>query len=502
MMNVFIQNKQYSDQIKYVFNTISFILGIKIIYRDSLDELSGTKDELSIVYGSSAFEIQEASCNLNHYILIKESGKLFGTDYLKTGSIPSKVCKYKPSGSEDRITDIISIYNDGELYIKRGEGKNTIKTNIDIISDVFFMLTRYEEVVNKEFVEKDQHDRFPARESLAYKNDFLHRPVVNEHVELLWSWIDSFSLGYRKRNWWGQKAFGVCLSHDVDHILKNGNLVAACRHTLAIIFRFHNCKKAFHYIKNYFQNRRDYTKDPYWTFNYIVRLEKEYNLNSSFYFMASAASDPDIRYDIHDRRVRELISELEAHGCEVGYHGSLRSYNNKKIMDAEKKSLDGIVSNKPYGCRQHYMKYQIPFTWRYQQQSGILYDTTLSYAEHEGFRCGMCFPYKPYDIIEDKVLDIWEIPLIIMEGTLQSTMYRNLPPEEGLKRIKNMIETAKRHQGVFSILWHNSSFDYNWEGWGYVFEETMKYLVKSNCLSLSGRECIEHITCIQGNSLF
>ena len=31
------------------------------------------------------------------------------------------------------------------------------------------MLTRYEEVVKKELVEKDTHDRFPAKESMAYK---------------------------------------------------------------------------------------------------------------------------------------------------------------------------------------------------------------------------------------------------------------------------------------------------------------------------------------------
>ena len=209
--------------------------------------------------------------------------------------------------------------------------------------------------------------------------------------------------------------------------------------------------------------------------------------------MSASASDPDTRYDINDIRIKELISELESYGCEVGYHGGLRSYNNKKIMEAEKKRLDVIVSNRPYGCRQHYLKFQIPLTWSYQQQSGILYDTTLSYAEQVGFRCGICFPYKPFDLIAGKVLDIWEIPLIIMEGTLQSEMYQNLSPEEGLMRIKSIIETVKSFKGVFSILWHNSSFDYNWEGWAYVFEETMNYLEKSNCISLSGREMIEYI---------
>lgn len=494
MVHVFIQNKKYANQIQYVFNTIFFILGIKCIYADTFSELTGTGEALSIVYCSSEFELMESSGSFNNMILIKDSGKLFGNDYLKTHSIPLKTGRYSSCVTEKVASDIISIYNDGErLYICRDEGKNNIKTNIDIISDIFFMLTRYEEFVRTDYVKKDRYDRFPAKETLAYRDNFLLRPVVNEHIELLWSWIESFSAGYERLNWWGQKAFAACLSHDVDHILKNGNLSAACRHALAIILRFGNFKKAFDYLRNYFKNKCDYKKDPYWTFNYILNIEKEHNFSSSFYFMASEASDPDFRYDINDERVSELIYELGACGCEVGYHGSLRSFNNKKIMEKEKKRLDGIVCNSRYGCRQHYLKFQIPFTWRYQQQSGILYDTTLSFAENEGFRCGICFPYKPYDILEDKVLDIWEVPLIVMEGTLQSTMYGNLLPEEGLKRIKSIIEKVKSYKGVFTLLWHNSSFDYNWEGWSRVFEETVKYLGESNCYGLPGRELIDHI---------
>lgn len=496
MIHVFIQNKKYANQIQYVFNTIFFILGIKCIYVESFKELTGNRDTLSIVYCSSESELTGASGSVNHLILIKDSGKLFGTDYLKTGSIPLKTCRYSSCDTEWVASDIISIYNDGEpLFICRDEGKNIIKTNMDIISDAFFMLTRYEEFVNTDYVKKDRYDRFPAMEALAYRDNFLHRPVVNEHIELLWSWIESFSAGYERKNWWGQKAFAACLSHDVDHVLKNGNLLDACRHTLAIVIRFGKFKKAFDYLGNYFKNKCDYKKDPYWTFNYILNIEREYGFHSSFYFMASGASDPDFRYDINDGRVRKLIDELEANGCEVGYHGSLHSFNNKKMMEEGKNRLDGIVRKKRYGCRQHYLKFQIPFTWRYQQQSGILYDTTLSFAEYEGFRCGICFPYKPYDILEDKLLDIWEIPLIIMEGTLQCTMYGNLLPEDGLIRIKNIIDEVKRYKGIFTLLWHNSSFDYNWEGWSRVFEETMGYLGESNCLGLPGRELIEHIGC-------
>lgn len=493
MIYILINNNEYLTQIKYAFDTMFFCLGIQCMYQRSFSETSGNVDDIHIVYCSCEFETMDFPDTMGHWIFIKDSRRLFGDDYLKSGSIPQNTSRYVAKDEFAYDSDgIISIYNDDRpLYIKFEEGEKIIKTNIDIISDIFFMLTRYEEVVAADIIRKDKYDRFPASESLAYKNNFIYRPIVNEHIELFWSWIESFSLGFKRLKRWGKKAFAACISHDVDHVLKNKNLIAALKHTLAAFIKLKSFKKAINYLKNYFQNIGDYTKDPYWIFNYLIDIEKKYKFNSSFYFMASEASDPDYRYGINDIIVRDLINKLEDCGCEIGYHGSILSHNDKALMYIEKTRLDCIVREKRYGCRQHYLKFQIPVTWRYQSDLGILYDTTLSFADHEGFRCGMCLPFKPFDILEGKILDIWEIPLLIMEGTLQSPMYRNLSPEDALINIINMIETVKRHNGVFSVLWHNSSFDYNWEGWSTVFEATMGYLGNSGCAGLTGREIIE-----------
>ena len=50
-------------------------------------------------------------------------------------------------------------------FIKNGDD---IHLNLDIFGSIFFMLTRYEELVVKE---RDQHDRFSAYFSHAYKNN-------------------------------------------------------------------------------------------------------------------------------------------------------------------------------------------------------------------------------------------------------------------------------------------------------------------------------------------
>jgi len=130
----------------------------------------------------------------------------------------------------------------GDIRSPVVQSENLIETNIDIIASSFFMLSRYEEVIVDE---KDQYDRFPATASVAYKEDFLTRPIVNEYIDLLWGWIDSFQLGFKRRVFWGGKDFAVLLTHDVDtiqrfrwwrpplrsasHLLKAGQIGKAAR---------------------------------------------------------------------------------------------------------------------------------------------------------------------------------------------------------------------------------------------------------------------------------
>ena len=53
----------------------------------------------------------------------------------------------------------------------------------DLFATSFFMLTRWEEIAS---LSHDVHGRFPAEESLAWKQGFLNRPVVNEWADWLW----------------------------------------------------------------------------------------------------------------------------------------------------------------------------------------------------------------------------------------------------------------------------------------------------------------------------
>lgn len=77
-----------------------------------------------------------------------------------------------------------------------------------------------------------------------------------------------------------------------------------------------------------------------------------------------------------------------------------------------------------------------------------------------------------------------------MDGSLFN--YQNLTTEEGFQRIKDIINIVKKYQGVFVLLWHNSSLDDSkLPGWIEVYERTMEYLGKQNILNIPAKKIID-----------
>jgi len=155
--------------------------------------------------------------------------------------------------------------------------------------------------------------------------------------------------------------------------------------------------------------------------------------------------------------------------------------------------LDRIVGNGSYGCRQHYLRFRVPHTWRIQEQLGILYDTSMTFADHAGFRCGYCLPFRPFDLLENRVLNLWELPLTVMEGSLQNKDYQKLSPEQAYEQIVSLIEAVRKQSGIFVLLWHNSALDKSgeWAGWRNVYQQAINYAHQDGTFCRTGREIIE-----------
>ncbi len=339
----------------------------------------------------------------------------------------------------------------------------------DIISSSFFMLSRWEETQNTDL---DVHGRFKYENSVAHRHNFITIPVVDEYAMLL----RQFLSGLFPNHSIGRRKYKVKLSHDIDDIRRFAGIKQSVRTFGGDILKTRDIRILVKSLKQYKSSRSDPMKDPYLQAIYeLAKLSRHYNVESAFYFMAAEPSAYDSGYDLED--VRQCISYLQAEGFEVGFHPGYHTFRDYNKFIEEKSKLDSVLGESYYGGRQHYLRFDVNTTWQYWARAGLKYDSTLGYAEHEGFRCGTSHPFKPFDVAQDKVLNIVEKPLIIMDGTLQG--YRKLSPKQALSSILNLMAKVEAVEGVFTMLWHNTSTGRVWAPW---YDSVYKAILRKICI--------------------
>ena len=194
-------------------------------------------------------------------------------------------------------------------------------------------------------------------------------------------------------------------------------------------------------------------KDPFDTFDEIMNWSERFGLKDAFYFMPTYKREYDARYDIRDKRVKQIIENVVKRGHEVGIHPSKITYNNFLQFQEEVKRLRNIYDGID-GGRQHYLLYSLPMTLKMWEECELKYDAGLGFAFRGGFRCGICFPYPFFNVLERKNTSLIIRPLIVMEvALLRYKMSKNQIKRE----IFDLADIVRRYNGEFVFLWHTDN---------------------------------------------
>lgn len=317
---------------------------------------------------------------------------------------------------------------------------------------------------------KDRYGRFLYQFS---NNKDVLRPIVSDYL---------INNGFDVE-WPENHRFAACLTHDIDFIYPSWKYTLFNTTKLALNLRSQESLERL-----IGKIRKDNSKNPYWNFKKILELEERYGAKSSFYFKATSKDNMDWSYDIED--LQDEIWHITDLGWEIGLHGGYNSYNDSEILKKEKSRLEKVLGKKVIGIRMHFLRFDVPSTWRLLADLGFKYDATFGYPDMPGFRNGMCHPFRPYDLEMNKEIDILEIPLIVMDGSLFK-----MGLEEAWEIIKKLINNTERSRGVITILWHNDKFDeiyYN--GWSKLYSKILKLLKEKNAWMTSGEEIYKYWT--------
>jgi len=334
----------------------------------------------------------------------------------------------------------------------------------DLFSATFYLITRYEEYNS---VHLDKHNRFDYKASIAWQNNFLTRPIVDE-------WILKFKdilLHYFPHLQIRTPEFKCISTIDVDHVYRflGKSKIYMMAKVAAHIFKaeFTEARK----IANVLLYREN---DPYQQFSYLNDIHK--GLKSKYILFMHVG--PFGKYD--RKNIYPLYSfykylRKENHSYIIGIHPSYKASFCAKRIKKEKSRLEKCLHYPITYNRNHYLRIQIPSSYRILNDLGIKHEYSLGYAGMYGFRAGTCHPFYFYDIEKDKTSKMKIHPNIVMDGTLNYYLKKN--PEEAIAICNEMANICHSVNGEYVMLWHNNSLANmdEWKGWNTVFEKAIRY---------------------------
>lgn len=326
---------------------------------------------------------------------------------------------------------------------------NTLVVYADFVATAFFFLSRYEEVCLREI--RDEHGRFPGKQSILYRKNLIFRPLIEEYAKLVRIWLRGRGISLSEP----EPIFSnVWLTHDIDEPFY-------CKGFRSFMREFLYGKGFRTAWKFYFQKTE---KDPYYTFPWMIQQDAHLRETARFpvqraYFIKAGGNSPQDKpvYSLKTKRFKKLLKTLqEDRRIILGLHGSYSSGKGKASRE-EKKLLETTLKKRVTCFRNHFLRSCEPEHFRSLATIGITDDFSMGYADVAGFRYASCRPSNWIDPINGNLSTLVMHPQCIMDSTLYKVNYMGLDYQQAMKYCTLLLHNIKIHGGEACLLWHNTT---------------------------------------------
>ena len=321
------------------------------------------------------------------------------------------------------------------------------------------MLSRYEEYLPHE---KDTYGRYAPENSIAYKESFLHTPLVN-------IWVNDFA------KWLQQKfselkfempQFVFTPTYDIDMAFSylHKGLVRNTGGLLRSIATL-NFKSAAERVSVLSKTK----KDPFDNYEWLDGLHKEYDLDPVYFFLVAAKTG------LYDKNISPTTKEMQAiinqhaEKYSIGLHPSWQSNDDTSLLKKEKQTLENISQKEIQKSRQHFIRLTFPETYRNLVDAGITKDYSLGYTTVNGFRASVASSFFWYDLEKDEQTKLRIHPFCYMDNTV--IKYKKLTPEVAYEEMMQYYNTCKSVNGIFIPVLHNNLTTGEWKK---MYEDFLK----------------------------
>ena len=287
---------------------------------------------------------------------------------------------FEPEEEETKVSDDDLIFKNENTEIP-----------FDIFAATFYLISRYEEYLPHV---KDQFERFPASESLAYQHKFLDKPMIDIWVYKFRDLLLSHFEGFKEELHNKKRKFNYISTIDIDNAyqFKHKGFTRSVGGILKDLSQF-NIRNVWLRFMVVFGIRRD----PFDMYKRLLFMKKKYKVKTIFFFLLGDYSTYDKNISPGNTNYKLLIKNI-ADYAEVGIHPSYFSMKNELKTKKEKGILQSIVNFPITRSRQHYLRIELPETYQNLVDLEIKEEYSMGYASHYGFRAGTCTPFYFYDL--------------------------------------------------------------------------------------------------------
>lgn len=334
----------------------------------------------------------------------------------------------------------------------------------DIFAAVFHRLM----LLNEIDLPKDGHGRADTAALVGQAMGTLDRPLVDEwalDLEAAWRRIDTSVPPSRRR-------YRHIFTADVDNGFKYLGREAWRTMGSAVRDLLRGRPSA---IRERFAVLTGARPDPYDIYARAkVLAEAGGAQRSIFHFLVADRGKYDHAVGVKSGRMRERIGAL-AQWAEIGIHPSYRSSEEPERIRAEKERLEEVINDRVTISRQHFLRFQVPATFRELARHGIREEFSVGYSDVIGFRASTCTPYRWYDVEQDAVTDLTIWPFQVMDSAMAYRM--GLSPPQAMEAARKVVDRVRAVNGTFIGVWHERfiSGDGDERGWDAVVNDIVRY---------------------------
>jgi hypothetical protein len=359
----------------------------------------------------------------------------------------------------------------------------------DIFAAIFYLLSRYEEYLPHPL---DEYGRFAHTHSLAFREGFLHQPLIN-------SWLQEFKnalsrhypdLAFR------HPVFKFVPTYDIDSAyayLHKGwrrNLGGLLKGLLS--GRWQQVKERISVVGGRLQ-------DPFDIYEWLDSLHLYCRTRPYYFFLAAArCKGVDRNTPTSGPGLQELIqyySALTAAGAaltaagaaltgtgatvttttsRLGVHPSWQSGDQEMLLKEELEWMEYISGQKIIRSRQHYIRFTLPATYRRLLKYGIEQDFSMGYGSVNGFRASVASSFYWYDLEKEEQTTLRLFPFCFMDAN--SFYEQHFSAAQAMTELMHYYRSIRKINGLMVTIWHNSILGRSAEftGWREVYEVFLK----------------------------